>query len=224
MNQHPFDTDNELDDEIKDLERLLGDLRFVPRSLNLDAIVPRTIDPSASQGSRFSFSHFAYAAPLAAGIALTFVVAALWFSWFMPTSSIIVESSNAPTITDANFSLNSSSTNSDTPQSSAMVASNKIPEIVLATSTPTPRRPARLSIRRAMRRNEFAGEYLAKSPDAKPKVIPPSPSSAQAEEAARDLLLALNVTENSLDATRQQIETHFAAVRIPVFSDMTGAP
>ena len=216
MNQHPFDAGDELDDEIKDLEQLLGELRFVPRPLNLDSIAPRAI--AQSHVSRFSLTRHAYAASLAAGVVLTFAVAALWFNWFMPSSSVIVESSIEHSSQDPTVSANTSPTivNSSLPPAKIVVneTSNFVPSLQAHTPRPSPRHSKFYPKRRA----ESAGQVVAGLRSASPRETKQTPSSSiEAEKAAQELLLALDVTKRSLDATRQQIETHISTLRIPVF-------
>lgn len=213
MNQHSFNTDDELDDDFKDLERLLGELRFVPRPLDLDAVAPRAIVPS--QVSRFSFTRYPYAASLAAGIVLTFAVAALWFNWFMPTSSIIVESDVAPSVPESSIAANTSPAILNVAPPLARSGDIELSRTVSVTQSRNTRRLPRLAHSYPKRRAKSAGEVVANSTRASSN--PTLPRSVQAEEAAQELLLALDVTQRSLDATRRQIESHISAVRIPVF-------
>jgi hypothetical protein len=213
MNQYPFNTDDELDDDIEDLQQLLGELRFVPRPLDLDSFAP----PATSQSrvSRFSLTRHVYAASVAAGVALTFALAALWFIWFMPSSSIIVESSIEHSSQDSIVSPDTSP-NIVNP-SPARNDVNEASTFVPPSQAHTPHRSPRHAKFYPKRRAESANRVFAGLPPASAGETKQVPSSIEPEQAARELLLALDVTKRSLDATRQQIETHISALRIPVF-------
>ena len=214
MNQYPFNTDDELDDDMEDLQQLLGELRFVPRPLDLDSFAP----PATSQSwiSRFSLTRHAYAASLAAGLALTFALAALWFIWFMPSSSIIVESSIEHSSQDSIVSPDTSPNivNPSPARNDVNEASTFVPPSQAHTPHRSPRHAKFYPKRRAESANRVVAGLRPVSPEERKQMSPPS---IETEQAARELLLALDVTKRSLDATRQQIETHISTLRIPVF-------
>lgn len=206
MNDYLFNTSGEADDEIKELETLLGELNFKPRPLDLEVLGKVTrINPSAT----FNFAAKRYAPTLlaAAVFVFTFAVTGVWFSWFMLRSQIVVQSTqtNHPSPAPTSAAVKTQSSHATVAAISASVNDDLSPAHKRLRS-----HPPRVSLHVERQRHEKSARR-AQPVSARREGSDSSQNEAQSQRAAEDLLLALRIAGDKLYRTQRHLEARFSS-------------